>query len=268
MNSIDWSRAAVGDRVRIRDGGEGVLSALPDQRGRVAVQLGSARLSVPMERVGALEPSQEPQPTARAAPRITVTRADSSAGRAGRPRNRRGSVRSARPAGRRSARSSGLRARPGRIRGPIEPGDQPRTGDGHAAQGRPRIPSRLPVYLALFRRRSARRRGRRDGRLLPLNPAPLPDRTHSFRFRLLCRTQRRLEPDFYRASESDSIHCPTSVNRTRRSAVSAVSSRDLPRHRPLPDSPIAAPHSSRDPSDNRPRSRCVGPDAANPPGRA
>jgi len=80
LNSIDWSRAAVGDRVRIRDGGEGVLSALPDQRGRVAVQLGSARLSVPMERVGALEPSREPQPTTRATPRITVMRVASADG--------------------------------------------------------------------------------------------------------------------------------------------------------------------------------------------
>ena len=55
---------------------------MPDQRGRVAVQLGSARLSVPMERVGALEPSQKPQPAARAAPRIKVTRAKSVGGAA------------------------------------------------------------------------------------------------------------------------------------------------------------------------------------------
>ena len=82
LNSIDWPRAAIGDLVKIRDGGEGVLSALPDQRGRVAVQLGSARMSVPMERVGALEPSQKPQPTARAATRITVTRVDSADARA------------------------------------------------------------------------------------------------------------------------------------------------------------------------------------------
>jgi DNA mismatch repair protein MutS2 len=80
LNPIDWSRAAVGDRVQIRDGGKGVLSALPDQRGRVAVQLGSARLSVPMERVGALEPTEDPQPAASAAPRITVTRASSEGG--------------------------------------------------------------------------------------------------------------------------------------------------------------------------------------------
>jgi DNA mismatch repair protein MutS2 len=80
LNPIDWSRAAIGDRVQVRDGGKGVLSALPDQRGRVAVQLGSARLSVPMERVGALEPTEDPQPVARAAPRITVTRASSEGG--------------------------------------------------------------------------------------------------------------------------------------------------------------------------------------------
>jgi DNA mismatch repair protein MutS2 len=85
LNAIDWSRAAIGDRVQIRDGGKGVLSALPDQRGRVAVQLGSARLSVPMERVGALEPSQQPQAASRAAPRITVTRADSAGGQAAGP---------------------------------------------------------------------------------------------------------------------------------------------------------------------------------------
>jgi len=80
LNPIDWSRAAIGDRVQIRDGGKGVLSALPDQRGRVAVQLGSARLSVPMERVGALEPTEDPRPTASAAPRVSVTRAGSEGG--------------------------------------------------------------------------------------------------------------------------------------------------------------------------------------------
>jgi DNA mismatch repair protein MutS2 len=83
LNSIDWSRAAIGDQVQIRDGGKGVLSALPDQRGRVVVQLGSARLSVPMERVGALETSQQPQPTGRGGPRITVIRAGSAGDQTG-----------------------------------------------------------------------------------------------------------------------------------------------------------------------------------------
>jgi DNA mismatch repair protein MutS2 len=80
LNPIDWSRASAGDLVQIQNGGQGVLSALPDQRGRVTVQLGSARVSVPMERVGALEPSQEPKPTGRAAPHITVTRVVSAVG--------------------------------------------------------------------------------------------------------------------------------------------------------------------------------------------
>jgi DNA mismatch repair protein MutS2 len=80
LNPIDWSRASAGDLVQILGGGKGVLSSLPDQRGRVTVQLGSARLSVPMERVGAAETPQEQQPTERATPRITVTRAASADG--------------------------------------------------------------------------------------------------------------------------------------------------------------------------------------------
>jgi len=81
LNPVDWSRASAGDLVQILGAGKGVLAALPDQRGRVTVQLGSARLSIPMERVGALEPSQEPQPTGRTAqPRVTVTRAGTAGG--------------------------------------------------------------------------------------------------------------------------------------------------------------------------------------------
>ena len=49
---IDWRRARPGDPVRIAGGGTGVLRALPDRRGRVAVALGSARVLVPAERVG------------------------------------------------------------------------------------------------------------------------------------------------------------------------------------------------------------------------
>jgi DNA mismatch repair protein MutS2 len=50
---LDWRHAHVGDPVAIRGGGEGRLLALPDQRGRVAVGVGGARLIVPMARVGA-----------------------------------------------------------------------------------------------------------------------------------------------------------------------------------------------------------------------
>ena len=49
---LDWRHARVGDAVAIRGGGEGRLLALPDQRGRVAVGVGGARLIVPMARVG------------------------------------------------------------------------------------------------------------------------------------------------------------------------------------------------------------------------
>ncbi|MBW2543237.1 MAG: endonuclease MutS2 [Deltaproteobacteria bacterium] len=80
LNPIDWPRAAAGDLVQILGGGRGVLSSLPDQRGRVTVQLGSARLSVPMERVGAAEPTENAQPAPRAKPRITVTRSASAEG--------------------------------------------------------------------------------------------------------------------------------------------------------------------------------------------
>jgi DNA mismatch repair protein MutS2 len=53
LSPLDWRHARVGDAVAIRGGGEGRLLALPDQRGRVAVGVGSARLLVPRERVGA-----------------------------------------------------------------------------------------------------------------------------------------------------------------------------------------------------------------------
>jgi DNA mismatch repair protein MutS2 len=48
---LDWRRAQPGDRVALTGGGVGLLAALPDRRGRVAVQLGAARVVVPMEAV-------------------------------------------------------------------------------------------------------------------------------------------------------------------------------------------------------------------------
>jgi DNA mismatch repair protein MutS2 len=50
---LDWPRVRVGDAVAIRGAGEGRLLALPDPRGRVVVGVGSARMLVPMEKVGA-----------------------------------------------------------------------------------------------------------------------------------------------------------------------------------------------------------------------
>jgi DNA mismatch repair protein MutS2 len=52
---VDWNRARAGDAVKIAGGKAGVLSALPDRRGRVAVMVGSLRMVVPAERVGRAE---------------------------------------------------------------------------------------------------------------------------------------------------------------------------------------------------------------------
>ncbi|HEX5067509.1 MAG TPA: Smr/MutS family protein, partial [Myxococcota bacterium] len=73
---IDWRRARPGDPVRIAGGGAGVLRALPDRRGRVAVALGSARVLVPAERVGLADaaPRRAP-PRPVAAPPVADTAA-------------------------------------------------------------------------------------------------------------------------------------------------------------------------------------------------
>jgi DNA mismatch repair protein MutS2 len=76
LNPIDWSRASAGDAVRILGGGEGILVSLPDRRGRVTVRLGSARVLVPMQRVGALTASDDARTVRAAKPRVTVTRAE------------------------------------------------------------------------------------------------------------------------------------------------------------------------------------------------
>jgi DNA mismatch repair protein MutS2 len=77
LNPIDWSRASAGDVVQIQGGGEGILAALPDRRGRVSVRVGSARVMVPMQRVGALIASDEAKPVRAAKTRVTVTRVGS-----------------------------------------------------------------------------------------------------------------------------------------------------------------------------------------------
>jgi DNA mismatch repair protein MutS2 len=83
---IDWQRAGPGDPVVVSDAGLAVLVALPDRRGRVAVRLGSARVLVPMERVGAAPPGgpNEPQPRGRGRGRVQgPTAADDTLGDAG-----------------------------------------------------------------------------------------------------------------------------------------------------------------------------------------
>lgn len=65
---IDWRFAHPGDAVRVAGGGTGVLRALPDRRGRVAISLGSARVWVPAERVGRADAAPRPAPPRSALP--------------------------------------------------------------------------------------------------------------------------------------------------------------------------------------------------------
>ncbi|HKE12425.1 MAG TPA: endonuclease MutS2 [Myxococcota bacterium] len=60
--AVDWHLAKPGDVVRVREGGNAVLLALPDRRGRVSVQVGGARLLVPMDRLAAADRATAPPP--------------------------------------------------------------------------------------------------------------------------------------------------------------------------------------------------------------
>lgn len=63
---VDWNRARPGDALTVPGGGTAILLALPDKKGRVSVRVGSAKLVVAMERLGAPTPGNPP-----AAPRTT-----------------------------------------------------------------------------------------------------------------------------------------------------------------------------------------------------
>jgi DNA mismatch repair protein MutS2 len=62
LPELDWSTIQVGDPVQVAPGGRAVLLAVPDRRGRVAVRLGSARVLVPRDRVGAAPGGAKRQP--------------------------------------------------------------------------------------------------------------------------------------------------------------------------------------------------------------
>lgn len=72
-DAVDWSRARPGDAVRVRGRGAGTLVSLPDRRGRVAVQIGAARVVLPAQDLVAGAP--EPR-AARPPPAVRVERAD------------------------------------------------------------------------------------------------------------------------------------------------------------------------------------------------
>ncbi|HEY5658770.1 MAG TPA: endonuclease MutS2 [Myxococcota bacterium] len=78
LDPVDWRTARPGDPVRVRGGGTGLLQALPDRRGRVVVGVGSARLTVPMERLGRAEPDA-PGAQPRRAPPVRVVLAEAGA---------------------------------------------------------------------------------------------------------------------------------------------------------------------------------------------
>lgn len=71
---VDWTKASAGDRLRTAAGQEGVLISLPDRKGRVGLQVGTARILLPSEKVGR---GQRAPKDRRPAERIQVERAGS-----------------------------------------------------------------------------------------------------------------------------------------------------------------------------------------------
>ena len=71
---IDWNTAAVGDRVRVPGGSDGVLDSLPDRGGRVRVRAGGARLTVEAARLS--QPPVGPQARNPDRDRVRLVRSD------------------------------------------------------------------------------------------------------------------------------------------------------------------------------------------------
>ena len=72
LEALDWRNARPGDRVEVRGGGSGALIALPDRRGRVVVQVGGARLVVPVERIARPREAKRESPPSMRNPRISI----------------------------------------------------------------------------------------------------------------------------------------------------------------------------------------------------
>ncbi|UCE85005.1 MAG: endonuclease MutS2 [Deltaproteobacteria bacterium] len=70
VDPVDWRKAKPGDAVRVRGGGEAVLLALPDRRGRVAVRIGSARVLLPATQLATARGARPP--AVRARPHVRV----------------------------------------------------------------------------------------------------------------------------------------------------------------------------------------------------
>ncbi len=65
---LDWRHARPGDAVDVTGGGSGTLLALPDAKGRVRIQVGSARLTLPAERIRTRPAARRPAPAVRVDP--------------------------------------------------------------------------------------------------------------------------------------------------------------------------------------------------------
>jgi len=79
---VDWSRARPGDRVTLPGGRAATVLALPDRRGRVRVQAGTARLEIAADQVRAAG-APAAAPRARETARVRVDLAADDAARAG-----------------------------------------------------------------------------------------------------------------------------------------------------------------------------------------
>ena len=61
LGRVDWSRVKPGDRVFAKGGRPATVLALPDRRGRVRVQIGTARLEMPADQLGAAPGGAQPR---------------------------------------------------------------------------------------------------------------------------------------------------------------------------------------------------------------
>ncbi len=79
VRPVDWNKARPGDAVQVTGGQSGKLVTLPDRRGRVSVQVGSAKLSVRADQIRRAD--AESAPATRRPPRVQADAAPTAAAR-------------------------------------------------------------------------------------------------------------------------------------------------------------------------------------------
>ena len=141
LGRVDWSRARPGDRVFARGGRAATVLALPDRRGRVRVQIGTARLEMPADQLGAApEPREGPKPRRERAAHVRFELAAADARRLLAPRPARAPRRRRARARRPRTRRSGREGRGPRLR-------DPRRRRRRPPHRRARAPRPLPYVL-------------------------------------------------------------------------------------------------------------------------